>query len=64
MGRLIEAKSDDLISRQELLKLFVNLRDEHETASISYNALYELILKQPTAYDIEKVVARNSDWKH
>ena len=48
---------NDLISRQELLKLFENLRDKHETNAISYNALYEVILKQPTAYDVEKVVA-------
>ena len=46
----------DLISRSALLELFKNLRDEHETNCISYNALYELILKQKTAYDVEAVV--------
>lgn len=45
---------NDLISRQALLKLFKNLKDENETNSISYNALYQVILLQPTAYDVEK----------
>lgn len=47
----------DLISRSTLLELFKSLRDEHETSCISYNALYELILQQKTAYDVEAVVA-------
>lgn len=47
----------DLISRSALLELFKSLRDEHETSCISYNALYELILQQKTAYDVEAVVA-------
>lgn len=49
MGRLIDA--------DELIKRFEGLRDEHETYSISYNALYEILVGFPTAYDIEKVVA-------
>lgn len=47
----------DLISRSALLELFKSLRDEHETSCISYNALYELILQQKTAYDVEAKVA-------
>lgn len=47
----------DLISRSALLELFKNLRDEHETNCISYNALYEVILQQKTAYDAEAKVA-------
>ena len=49
----------DLISRQDLLKLFENLRDEHETNAISYVALYEVILKQPT---IEAVPVVHGEW--
>ena len=49
----------DLISRQNLLKLFENLRDEHETNAISYNALYEVILQQPT---IEAVPVVHGEW--
>lgn len=51
----------DLISRQDLLKLFENLRDEHETNAISYVALYEVILQQPT---IEAAPVVHSEWKY
>lgn len=46
-----------LIDADALIELFKNLRDEHETTHISYNALYEVILQQKTAYDVEAVVA-------
>jgi hypothetical protein len=46
-----------LIDADALIKRFECLRDEHETLSISYNALYEVLVAQPTAYDTEKVVA-------
>lgn len=49
----------DLISRQDLLKLFENLRDEHETNAISYVALYEVILQQPT---IEAAPVVEAEW--
>ena len=45
-----------LIDADALIKRFEVLRDEHETHSISYNALYEVLVEQPTAYDVEKVV--------
>ena len=45
-----------LIDVDKLIKRFEVLRDEHETHSISYNALYEILVKEPTAFDKEKVV--------
>ena len=45
-----------LIDADALIKIFEVLRDEHETHSISYNALYEVLVQQPTAYSVEKVV--------
>ena len=45
-----------LIDVDKLIKRFEVLRDEHETHSISYNALYEILVKEPTAFDMEKVV--------
>ena len=45
-----------LIDVDKLIKRFEVLRDEHETHSISYNALYEILVKEPTAFDTEKVV--------
>lgn len=38
----------DYISKSELFKLFKDLADEHETNSISYKLLCEIIMKQPT----------------
>ena len=46
-----------LIDADALIKRFEGLRDEHETNCISYVALYEVLVAQPTAYDVEKVVA-------
>ena len=43
----------DYIIKSELMKLFVNLQDEHETNAISYQALYEVILNQPTLDETE-----------
>ena len=48
MGRLIDV--------DKLIKRFEVLRDEHETHSISYNALYEILVKEHTAFDTERVV--------
>lgn len=48
-----------MISREALLKLFESLRDEHETNAISYNALYEVILRQPT---IEAMPVVHGEW--
>ncbi len=45
-----------LIDADALIKRFEGLRDEHETLCISYVALYEVLVAQPTAYDVEKVV--------
>ena len=45
-----------LIDVDKLIKRFEVLRDEHETHSISYNALYEILVKEPTAFHTEKVV--------
>ena len=45
-----------LIDADALIKRFEVLRDEHETHSISYDALYVVLLQQPTAYSVEKVV--------
>ena len=58
----------DLISREALLKLFVSLKDEHETNAISYNALYEVILQQPTietvpVENIKRIVERFEEMK-
>lgn len=38
----------DYISKSALIELFKSLADEHETNSISYKALCEVILQQPT----------------
>ena len=45
-----------LIDADALIKRFEGLRDENETHSISYNALYEVLVQQPTAYDVDAVV--------
>lgn len=46
-----------LIDVDKLIKRFEILRDEHETLSISWNALYEILVQEPTAFDTEKVIA-------
>ena len=38
----------DYISKSALINLFKDLADEHETNAISYKALNEVILQQPT----------------
>ena len=50
-----------LIDADALIKRFEGLRDEHETHSISYNALYEVLVQQPTAYDVDAVVKELED---
>jgi hypothetical protein len=46
-----------LIDVTDLINKCKSLSNEHETTSISYNALYEVLLQQPTVYDVEKVIA-------
>ena len=50
----------DYISKSALLKLFVNLQDEHETNAISYQALYEVILNQPTL-DEKEIIRKTAE---
>ena len=45
--------SEDYISKSALLNLFKDLADEHETNGISYKALNEVILQQPTLSETE-----------
>lgn len=54
MGRLIDVN--------ELIKRFKGLRDEHETHSISYNALYEILVGFPTAYEVEEFADYLIEW--
>lgn len=50
-----------LIDVDKLIKRFEGLRDEHETHSISYNALYEILVQEPTAFDTGKVIEQIHD---
>ena len=47
----------DLISRSELLKRLKEWNTSDETDKALYNFAFHRIIEQPTAYDIDKVVA-------
>ena len=47
----------DLISRSELLKRLEEWNTSDETDNALYNFAFHRIIEQPTAYDIDKVVA-------
>lgn len=50
---LNKVQTSDYISKSSLLNLFKDLADEHETNGISYKALNEVILQQPTVDEKE-----------